>query len=116
MKLTMLLGMLIVVALAMPASGQDGIASHYATYDSDQNGATVACPGRRLVNSALTAAHRSLPCGSRVRVTNKANGRSVVVTIIDRGPFVRGRVIDLTTGAASALGFRGLAHVSLSAL
>jgi rare lipoprotein A len=65
-----------------------------------------------------TAAHRSLPFGTRVRVTNLANGRSTVVTINDRGPFVRGRVIDVSTGAAGALGMRGrgVAPVRLSTL
>jgi rare lipoprotein A len=63
---------------------------------------------------ALTAAHRSLPFGSRVRVTNRKNGRSAVVRITDRGPFVRGRVIDLTPAAARALGFSGLASVSIA--
>ena len=61
----------------------------------------------------MTAAHKRLPFGSRVRVTNHANGRSVVVTITDRGPYVRGRVIDLTTAGARALGFSGIAHVSV---
>ena len=56
---------------------------------------------------------QSLPCGTRIRVTNKGNGRSTIVTITDRGPFVRGRVIDLSMGAAHALGFHGLARVSL---
>ncbi len=55
---------------------------------------------------ALTAAHRTLPFGSQVRVTNLRNNRSVVVTINDRGPFTGGRVIDVSTGAADALGFR----------
>jgi len=62
---------------------------------------------------ALTAAHRTLPFGSKVKVTNKHNGRSVVVTINDRGPFVRGRVIDVTPAAAKVLGFSGLAQVSI---
>jgi Lytic transglycolase len=53
--------------------------------------------------------------GTRVRVTNKSNGLSVLVRINDRGPFVRGRVIDLTPAAARALGFSGLAHVTLQA-
>jgi rare lipoprotein A len=69
--------------------------------------------GGRLNPGALTAAHRSLPFGTKVRVTNKKNGRSVVVTINDRGPFVRGRVIDLTPAGARALGFSGLAPVNL---
>ena len=62
----------------------------------------------------MTAAHRTLPFGSHVRVTNRKNGRSVTVRITDRGPFVRGRVIDLSPAAASALGFAGLAPVSLA--
>ena len=65
---------------------------------------------------ALTAAHRSLPFGTRVQVTNRRNGRSVVVRIIDRGPFIRGRVIDLTPAGARALGFSGLAPVTLAVL
>jgi rare lipoprotein A len=63
--------------------------------------------------SDFTGAHRTLPFGTRVRVTNKRNGRSIIVRINDRGPFVRGRVIDLTPAAARALGFVGLASVSL---
>jgi len=62
----------------------------------------------------LTAAHRSLPFGTMVRVTNRGTGRSVVVRINDRGPYVRGRVIDLTPAAARAIGFSGLAPVTLS--
>jgi len=61
----------------------------------------------------MTAAHRSLPFGTMVRVTNRSTGRSVVVRINDRGPFVRGRVIDVTPAAAHALGFSGLARVTL---
>jgi rare lipoprotein A len=63
----------------------------------------------------LTAAHRSLPMGSQVRVLNLDNGRSVVVSIVDRGPFIRGRVIDVSTLAAVTLGFRdaGLARVKI---
>jgi rare lipoprotein A len=56
-----------------------------------------------------------LPFGSKVKVTNKRNGRSVIVTINDRGPFVRGRVIDVTPAAAQALGFSGLTQVTLNA-
>ena len=63
----------------------------------------------------LTAAHRSLPMGSRVRVLNLDNGRSVIVRIADRGPFIRGRIIDVSTAVAVTLGFReaGLAHVRI---
>lgn len=61
--------------------------------------------GERLRHGANTAAHKSLPFGSKVRVTNKRNGRSIIVRINDRGPFIRGRVIDLTRGGAKRLGF-----------
>ena len=64
--------------------------------------------------SGLTAAHRSLPFGTMVRVTNQRSGRSVVVRINDRGPFIRGRVIDVTPAAAHVLGFSGLAPVTLA--
>ena len=63
---------------------------------------------------ALTAAHRTLPLGTKVKVTNKSNGNSVVVTINDRGPFVRGRIIDVSPGAARVLGFSGLTHVTVN--
>ena len=65
--------------------------------------------------TGLVATHRSLPMGSQVRVVNLDNGRSAVVTIIGRGPFIRGRVIDVSTEAAVALGFRqaGVAHVRI---
>src|SRR5262249_11414018 len=75
-----------------PASADEsGVASVY----SPESGSGTAS-GQRLDPGALTAAHRTLPFGTKVRVTNKNNGRSVVVTINDRGPFVRGRVIDVT--------------------
>jgi rare lipoprotein A len=61
--------------------------------------------GERHDPQALTAAHRTLPLGTRVRVTNLASGRSVVLTINDRGPFRRGRVIDVSRRAARELGF-----------
>jgi rare lipoprotein A len=68
--------------------------------------------------AGLTAAHRNLPMGSRVKVLNLDNGRSLILRIMDRGPFIRGRVIDVSTTAAEALGFRdaGLAHVKIDAI
>jgi len=68
--------------------------------------------------AGLTAAHRTLPFGTRVRVTNTANGRSVVVRIADRGPFIQGRSIDLSHSAAQAVGMTetGLAKVRLEVL
>ncbi len=62
---------------------------------------------------ALTAAHRTLPFGTKVKVTNRKNGLTVIVTINDRGPFTRGRVIDVTPAAARVLGFTSLAQVTL---
>jgi rare lipoprotein A len=96
-----------VVAIPMAASAESGIASVYA-----YSGSPTAS-GERMTPGALTAAHRTLPFGTMVRVTDSRTGRSVVVRINDRGPFVAGRVIDLTPAAASALGFSGLASVTL---
>lgn len=64
--------------------------------------------------NALTAAHKTLPFGTKVRVTNRHNGRSVVVTINDRGPYVRGRVIDLSSRAAGVIGMKGSGVVPVS--
>jgi rare lipoprotein A len=72
--------------------------------------------GERFNTHALTAAHRSLPFGSRVRVTNARTGRSVVVRINDRGPFAGGRVIDLSKAAAQAVGISGVGRVKLTRL
>ena len=91
------------------ALAESGIASVYAYSGSKTASGERANPG------GLTAAHRTLPFGTQVRVTNKRNGQSVVVRINDRGPFIRGRVIDLTPAGARALGFSGLAPVTLEA-
>jgi rare lipoprotein A len=89
-------------------SAQSGIASIYGY----RGGRTAN--GERAHPAGLTAAHRSLPFGTMVRVTNRRNNRSVVVRINDRGPFVHGRVIDVTPAAARALGFSGLTTVTLN--
>lgn len=94
------------------AKAESGIASVYGNGDGYAGKKTAS--GERMNPGAMTAAHRTLPFGSRVTVTNRKNGRSVVVRISDRGPFVRGRVIDLTPAAARALGFAGLAPVSVA--
>jgi rare lipoprotein A len=79
--------------------GQDGLASYYAdSYDGRKTAS-----GERFDIAAFTAAHRTLPFGTRVRVTNQDNGKSVVVRITDRGPFVKGRVIDLSPAAAKKI-------------
>jgi rare lipoprotein A len=75
--------------------------SGMASFYGNESGRQTAS-GQRFNQEAMTAAHRSLPFGTKLRVTH--GGRSVVVTINDRGPFVRGRVLDLSTGAARAIG------------
>lgn len=92
------------------AADQTGVASVY----SHESGSATAS-GQKLDREALTAAHRTLPFGTKIKVTNKSNGRSVIVTINDRGPFVRGRVIDVTPAAARVLGFSGLTQVAINA-
>ncbi|HLQ94244.1 MAG TPA: septal ring lytic transglycosylase RlpA family protein [Xanthobacteraceae bacterium] len=104
-----MMGTSIVPLISKDVLAKDGIASIYST----REGGTQTASGVKLDDNALTAAHRSLPFGSKVRVTNTKNGQSVVVTITDRGPFVPGRVIDLTPAGARALGFNGLAPVTL---
>jgi rare lipoprotein A len=86
-------------------------------YGSRYQGRTTAS-GEQFDMNALTAAHRRLPFGTHVRVTNLANKRSVVVRINDRGPYARGRLIDLSRRGAELLGFehRGVARVRVEAL
>jgi rare lipoprotein A len=97
----------VVVTAPLVASAQSGIASIYA-----YSGSRTAS-GEHMSPGGLTAAHRTLPFGTIVRVTDQSSGRSVVVRINDRGPFIRGRIIDLSPAAARALGFSGLANVSV---
>ena len=82
------------------AKAESGMASYYWQPQA------VACGGR-FNPKALTAAHKTLPCGTKIRVTNKRNGKSVVVTINDRGPFIKGRIIDLSLAAAKVIGMTG---------
>jgi peptidoglycan lytic transglycosylase len=103
-----LCGVSLLLAFSPIAHAQSGMASIYS------GGRTAN--GERAFASALTAAHRTLPFGTQVRVTNRSNCRSVVVRINDRGPFVRGRIIDLTPAGARALGFSGTAPVQVQPL
>jgi rare lipoprotein A len=104
------------VVLPNKATGQSGIerrlfvSSGIASVYSGQRTAS----GEQMRPDTMTAAHRTLPFGTQVTVFNRRNGRSAVVRINDRGPFVRGRVIDLSPAAARALGIDGLASVSLT--
>ena len=96
------------LCVSSPAMAESGTASIYA-YSSGSKTAN----GEHVNAGALTAAHKTLPFGTKVRVTNMRNGRSVTVRINDRGPFVRGRIIDLTPAGARELGFSGLAPVTV---
>lgn len=109
---------LAVCGLAFPSAAQAN-ARHAATWTGKASyynlkGRTAS--GGRVGH--MTAAHRTLPFGSKLRVTNLANKRSVVVTVNDRGPFVGGRIIDVSKGAAHALGMvaSGVARVAVQRL
>ena len=94
---------------------QHGRASWYSIRT---NGGTKTASGKTLSDYASTAAHKTLPFGTKVRVTNKNNGKSEIVTITDRGPYIHGRIIDVTIGTAKRLGFadQGLAPVKVEVL
>lgn len=109
----MVLIVLMAIAVNSSARAEHGLASYYG-WESGRRTAS----GEHFDPNALTAAHRRLPFGTRVRVTAAGNGRSVVVRINDRGPFVRGRVIDLSHAAARAIGMigAGVAPVSIEVI
>ncbi|MER9862400.1 septal ring lytic transglycosylase RlpA family protein [Mesorhizobium sp. M0185] len=97
---------LMVGASTASAAAQCGRASWYSLHSRTAS-------SERMNPSALTAAHRSLPFGTKLKVTNRNNGRSVVVRINDRGPFIKGRMLDLSKGAASQLGFISSGHTAV---
>ena len=88
-------------------AGREVVATYYVS------GRRTAS-GQPFASSGMTAAHRTLPFGSRVTVTNPQNGSSVTVTINDRGPFTRGVTLDLAYGAARAIGMHGTQWVCMS--
>lgn len=89
-----------------------------ASFYSDKFEGQKTASGELYRASKMTAAHRTLPFGTRVKVTNSSNNRSVIVTINDRGPFVKGRIIDLSKAAAKKLGFidQGVTRVKVELL
>jgi rare lipoprotein A len=93
-----------------PVHVQTGLASWYRDHRT--------ASGERFNINALAAAHKNLPFGSKVRVIDLKTGKSIIVRINDRGPYIRGRIIDLTVGAARQLGmyYRGIAHVRIEVL
>jgi len=100
-----------------PAYAESGIASIYGNGDGYAGKCVAMQKPRggceRMDPRAMTAAHRTIPFGTMVTVVNRRNGRQIVVRINDRGPFIKGRIIDLTPAGAAALGFTGLAPVSV---
>jgi rare lipoprotein A len=93
---------------ATDGNASEGIASFYST-------GTKTANGEKFDAKELTAAHRTLPFGTKLRVTNVATGQSVTVRVNDRGPFIPGRVVDVSHGAAESLGMvgRGITKVKL---
>ena len=108
--LACLAGLGLAALSAAPAAASPGTQSGGASWYG--HGSRTAS-GERFNPGGMTAAHRSLPFGTRVKVVHRGTGRSVVVRINDRGPFVRGRIIDLSRGASRALGMGGVAQVAL---
>ena len=98
--------------MCLESAAQAQVASYYGKELAGRRTAS----GERFNPGAMTAAHRTLPFGTRVRVTNIHNGRSVIVRINDRGPFVKGRSIDLSSGAARAIGMGTAANVRMEVI
>ena len=99
------------IAVAQSARQFTGIAAYYST---DYSGRTAR--GDRYDAAKFTAAHRSLPFGTRLRVTDPRSKRSVVVVVNDRGPFTKGRVLDLSLAAAKALNMTGRGLLNVTAV
>src|SRR5262249_53830912 len=97
-----LIAALALCLLDIPVRAEDCVASVYAVGDSSQRGIKTAS-GIPISDNAMTAAHKSLPFGSKVKVTNKTNGHAVTVTITDRGPYVKGRCIDVSKAGVAPL-------------
>jgi len=104
------------IASKKSLSTYHGIASWYSIKTNGNN--TKTASGRPLSNSAYTCAHKTLPFGTKVRVTSLFNGKSEVLTVTDRGPYIKGRIIDVTIGSAKRLGFysRGITKVKVEVL
>ncbi|MGI9350238.1 MAG: septal ring lytic transglycosylase RlpA family protein [Rhizobiaceae bacterium] len=101
--LTLVAVVLLVTGNQVLAAQQCGSASWYALH-------STTASGERMNPNAMTAAHRSLKFGTKVKVTNRKNGKSVIVRINDRGPFAKGRVLDLSKAAAAKLGYISRGH------
>jgi rare lipoprotein A len=98
--------------LCLEGAARAEVASYYGREFAGRRTAS----GEKFNPSGLTAAHRTLPFGTRVRVTNSRNGRSIIVRINDRGPFVKGRAIDLSSGAAGAISMGSTGNVRMEVI
>ncbi|MEI4506202.1 septal ring lytic transglycosylase RlpA family protein [Sphingopyxis sp. CCNWLW253] len=107
-----------IAEIVQPADSETEIGGGMASYYGNELAGNRTASGERFDPGQLTAAHRSLPFGSMVRVTNTSNGDSVIVRINDRGPFAHGRVIDVSHAAAREIGMHrsGTARVKLALL
>jgi rare lipoprotein A len=103
------------LAAASPAAAKDGPERGIASWYGSQLHGRATASGEIMDRQKLTAAHRTLPLGTRVEVINRRNGRKVVVTVNDRGPMPRDRIIDVSQAAAVQLGMKkkGLAPVEI---
>lgn len=105
------LALLWLIGMAANALAETGVASWYGP----ESGSTMA-NGKHFYPDRVSCAHKTLPLGTRIRVTDLGTGRSITCIVTDRGPYIRGRIVDLSRGAARALGMRGLAHVRVEKL
>ena len=115
---TILLSASLAFGALAPAAVEAGSSCGTASFYGPGFHGNLTASGERFNSQAMTAAHRSLPFGSRVRVTNQANGRSVVIKINDDGPHYGNRIIDLSEGAFARIAStgQGLASVCISRL
>ena len=104
------------VALCALVCLESAAHAELATYYGQEFAGRRTASGEKFNPGAMTAAHRTLPFGTRVRVTNSRNGRSIIVRINDRGPFVKGRAIDLSSGAARAIGMASTGNVRMEVI
>ena len=104
------------VALCTLVCLEGAAQAEVATYYGQEFAGHRAASGEKFNPNGMTAAHRTFPFGTRVRVTNSSNGRSIIVRINDRGPFVKGRAIDLSSGAARAIGMGSTGNVRMEVI
>jgi rare lipoprotein A len=107
---------ILVLAICAVVCLEGAAQAEIATYYGQEFAGRRTASGEKFNPSGLTAAHRTLPFGTQVRVTNSRNGRSIIVRINDRGPFVKGRAIDLSSGAARAIGMGGTGNVRMEVI